>query len=88
MGIWCAPSATGGRSRSTCCMPITWASSVQTHVKADVNLKTLIGRGSGEGIQIGFVGTGWVLVQPSEGQPQVEAQGGGVGGGLLGQLRG
>jgi uncharacterized protein (AIM24 family) len=67
---------------------ITWASSVQTHVKADVNLKTLIGRGSGEGIQIGFVGSGWVLVQPSEGHPQTDAQGGGAAGGLLGQLRG
>jgi uncharacterized protein (AIM24 family) len=67
---------------------ITWASSVTTHVKADVNLKTLIGRGSGESIQVGFAGPGWVLVQPSEGHPQATAQGGGAGGGLLGQLRG
>ncbi len=46
---------------------ITWSSNLQTHVKADVNLKSLIGRGSGESLQIGFVGAGWVLVQPSEG---------------------
>jgi uncharacterized protein (AIM24 family) len=65
---------------------ITWSSNLQTHVKADVNMKSLIGRGSGESIQIGFVGQGWVLVQPSEGQ--VSHTGGGGGGGLLGSLGG
>ncbi len=50
---------------------ITWSSGLQTQVKTDVNLKTLIGRGSGETVQIGFVGQGWVLVQPSEGRDQV-----------------
>jgi uncharacterized protein (AIM24 family) len=71
---------------------ITWSSGVQTHVKSDVNMKTLIGRGSGETIQMGFSGTGWVLVQPSEGLVKGAAQtpGGqsGGGGGLLGQLGG
>ena len=71
---------------------ITWSSGVQTHVKSDVNMKTLIGRGSGETIQMGFSGTGWVLVQPSEGLVKGVAQtpGGqsGGGGGLLGQLGG
>ena len=67
---------------------ITWASSVQTHVKTDVNLKTLIGRGSGESIQVGFQGSGWVLVQPSEGQVEGTIQGGGGAGGLLGNLTG
>jgi uncharacterized protein (AIM24 family) len=65
---------------------ITWSSNLQTHVKADVNMKSLIGRGSGESIQIGFVGQGWVLVQPSEGH--VSHAGGGGGGGLLGSLGG
>jgi uncharacterized protein (AIM24 family) len=46
---------------------ITWSSGLTTSVKADVNLKTLIGRGSGETLQVSFAGTGWVLVQPSEG---------------------
>ena len=71
---------------------ITWSSGVQTHVKSDVNLKTLVGRSSGETIQMGFSGQGWVLVQPSEGLIKSAAaapggQGGG-GGGLLGNLTG
>ena len=66
---------------------ITWSSNLQTQVKADVNVKTLIGRGSGESLQIGFVGQGWVLIQPSEGRV-VAAAGGGGGGGILGNLGG
>lgn len=49
---------------------ITWSSGIKTDVKADVNLRTLIGRGSGETVQLGFSGSGWVLVQPSEGRVQ------------------
>ena len=69
---------------------ITWSSGVQTQIKTDANLKTLIGRGSGETIQMGFSGAGWVLVQPSEGRitgPTAGASGSG-GGGLLGNLGG
>jgi uncharacterized protein (AIM24 family) len=52
-------------------------------------MKNLIGRGSGESIQMGFTGQGWVLVQPSEGRVQAAAAGsGGSGGGLLGNLTG
>jgi uncharacterized protein (AIM24 family) len=65
---------------------ITWSSGVQTQVKTDVNVKNLIGRGSGESIQMGFVGQGWVLVQPSEGRIQGAVPAGGGKGGLLGQL--
>ncbi len=71
---------------------ITWSSGVTTQVKSDVNMKTMIGRGSGETIQMGFSGQGWVLVQPSEGPvkgatpPGAGGQSG--GGGLLGQLGG
>jgi hypothetical protein len=62
---------------------------VTTSVKTDVNVKTLIGRGSGETIQMGFQGQGWVLVQPSEGRiAAAPAAGGGGGKGLLGQLGG
>ncbi len=70
---------------------ITWSSGVQTSVKSDVNMKTLIGRGSGETIQMAFTGAGWVLVQPSEGLVKGAAAtpgGSGSGGGLLGQLGG
>jgi uncharacterized protein (AIM24 family) len=66
---------------------ITWASSVQTSIKTDVNLKTLTGRGSGETVQMAFSGPGWVLVQPSEGRVQVAGGGGGAGG-LLSNLTG
>jgi uncharacterized protein (AIM24 family) len=67
---------------------ITWSSNLQVTTKADVNVKTLIGRGSGESLQIGFVGQGWVLVQPSEGRVAPTAAGSGGGGGLLGNLGG
>jgi uncharacterized protein (AIM24 family) len=63
---------------------ITWSAGVHTQVKVDANLKTLIGRGSGETIQIAFSGQGWVLVQPSEGR--VQAAGAGGGGGVAGGL--
>lgn len=46
---------------------VVWSSGVTTTVKTDVNLKSLMGRSSGETIQVGFQGEGWVLVQPSEG---------------------
>jgi uncharacterized protein (AIM24 family) len=65
---------------------ITWSSGVTTGIKTDVNLRTLIGRGSGETIQMSFQGQGWVLVQPSEGQVHGATQSGGGGGGGLGNL--
>jgi uncharacterized protein (AIM24 family) len=61
---------------------ITWSSGLSTSVKADVNVKTLIGRGSGETLQVAFTGTGWVLIQPSEGPVHgATASGGGSSGG-------
>jgi uncharacterized protein (AIM24 family) len=66
---------------------ITWSQGVTVSLKSDVNLKTLIGRGSGETLQLAFGGQGWVLVQPSEGRvaaPSGSSSGGGLGG-LLGQ---
>jgi uncharacterized protein (AIM24 family) len=66
---------------------ITWSSGISTSVKTDVKLKNLIGRGSGESIQMAFQGNGWVLVQPSEGRI-VAPTGGGGRGGLLGNLGG
>jgi uncharacterized protein (AIM24 family) len=47
---------------------VVWSSGVTTSFKTDVNLKTLIGRSSGETVQLAFGGQGWVLVQPSEGR--------------------
>ena len=66
---------------------ITWSSGVTTGIKTDVNLKNLIGRGSGESVQMSFQGQGWVLVQPSEGRVHGAAtQSSGGGGGLGGLL--
>jgi len=73
----------------TCADPqaaITWSSGLSTSVKADVNAKTLIGRGSGETIQVAYSGKGWLLVQPSEGR--VVGAAGGGGGGAKGALGG
>jgi uncharacterized protein (AIM24 family) len=65
---------------------ITWSAGVSTSVKADVSMKTLIGRGSGETIQIAFSGQGWALIQPSEGRVAAASQSGGSGGGAGGAL--
>jgi uncharacterized protein (AIM24 family) len=51
---------------------IAWSGGVSTSLRADVQAKTLIGLGSGESFQLGFSGSGWVLVQPSEGRPGVQ----------------
>jgi uncharacterized protein (AIM24 family) len=68
---------------------ITWSGGLTPHMKADANLKTLIGKGSGETLQLGFQGAGWVLVQPSEGQVAASTNGGGSpAGGLLKGLSG
>ncbi len=55
---------------------ITWSSGVKTSVKTDVSLKTLIGRASGESIQLAFSGDGWLLIQPSEGRVDRGGSGG------------
>ncbi len=66
---------------------ITWSSGVSTSVKSDFKAKDLIGRGSGEQLQMSFQGMGWVLVQPSEGRIAGAATPGqGGSGGLLGNL--
>jgi uncharacterized protein (AIM24 family) len=52
---------------------IAWSGDVETTLKADVQAKSLIGLGSGESFQLGFRGTGWVLIQPSEGRPVMGA---------------
>ncbi len=51
---------------------IAWSGGVTTNLKTDMQAKSLIGLGSGESIQIGFSGQGWVLVQPSEGPPVMQ----------------
>ena len=53
---------------------ITWSSGVQTGVRTDFKMKNLIGRSSGESIQMAFTGEGWLLVQPSEGRVDVSGR--------------
>ncbi|GAA5345297.1 uncharacterized protein (AIM24 family) [Planifilum fimeticola] len=45
---------------------IGWTEGLAPQVKTDVNLKTLLGRSSGETFQLRFDGHGKVLVQPDE----------------------
>jgi uncharacterized protein (AIM24 family) len=68
---------------------ITWSEGVSTSIRTDFKLvKNLTGRGSGETVQMAFSGSGWVLVQPSEGRVEAAGgnSGGGGGGGVLGNL--
>ena len=68
---------------------ITLSEGVSTSIRTDFKaLKNLTGRGSGETIQMAFSGSGWVLVQPSEGRLEGSGGGGGssTGGGMLGNL--
>src|SRR5689334_12683349 len=54
---------------------ITWSSGVTTGIRTDFKMKNIIGRGSGESVQMAFSGQGWVLVQPSEGRVQASTNG-------------
>src|SRR5690606_3855286 len=45
---------------------VCWSANLQTSIASSFKLGNLIGRGSGEALQIGFAGQGWVVVQPSE----------------------
>ena len=67
---------------------ITWSSGVSVGLKTDFKMKDLIGKSSGESVQMAFSGQGWVLVQPSEGRIVATEGGGGAGGGLGKLLQG
>jgi uncharacterized protein (AIM24 family) len=64
---------------------VTWSSGVTAAMKTDFKAKNLIGKTSGESLQMAFSGQGWVLVQPSEGRVNGPV---GAGGGGLGSLLG
>ena len=65
---------------------ITWSSGVTVGLKTDFKMKNLIGRGSGESIQLAFSGQGWALVQPSEGRVAAATTANSPAGGGLGSL--
>jgi uncharacterized protein (AIM24 family) len=78
---------TGGAP--TFCDPqaaIVWSSGVTTSIKTDASLKSFIGMGSGESVQVAFQGDGWVLVQPSEGRVAQSVSGSNSSGGGIGGL--
>jgi uncharacterized protein (AIM24 family) len=46
---------------------VAWSAHLQTQLKTSFKAGALIGRGSGEALQVSFYGQGFVIVQPSEG---------------------
>jgi uncharacterized protein (AIM24 family) len=61
---------------------IAWSANLQTSINRTMKAGALVGRGSGEAVQLAFTGSGFVVVQPSEGQGVAphEHKGGGRGG--------
>lgn len=45
---------------------VCWSASLQIQLKTAIGMKALLGRTSGEEVQLGFHGQGFVVVQPSE----------------------
>ena len=45
---------------------VAWSASLEPAIHTDMSLKTFLGRGSGESIQLRFEGSGFVVVQPKE----------------------
>jgi uncharacterized protein (AIM24 family) len=45
---------------------VAWSGGLVPEIVANVSLGALLGRGSGESIQLKFQGEGWVVVQPYE----------------------
>ncbi|WLR51149.1 AIM24 family protein [Bacillus tianshenii] len=45
---------------------VAWSGNLQPEFQTDITLKTFLGRGSGESIQMKFAGEGFVVVQPFE----------------------
>ena len=45
---------------------VAWSGGLTPEIVTDISLGTLLGRGSGESVQLKFAGEGWVVVQPYE----------------------
>lgn len=56
---------------------VAWSGNLSPELKTDISFKTFIGRGGGETFQMLFRGDGFVVVQPYEEKPVVEAAGSG-----------
>lgn len=56
---------------------VAWSASLEPQLHKDMSLKTFLGRGSGESIQMRFEGSGFVVIQPHEESYLHHAQSGG-----------
>lgn len=45
---------------------VAWSGNLTPEIATDISFRTLMGRSSGESIQMKFAGEGWVVVQPYE----------------------
>lgn len=45
---------------------VAWSGSLTPEIVTNITFRTLLGRGSGEAIQLKFAGEGWVVLQPFE----------------------
>lgn len=54
---------------------VAWSGGLVPEIVTDISLGTLLGRGSGESIQLKFAGEGWVVVQPYEEVAILQANG-------------
>jgi uncharacterized protein (AIM24 family) len=45
---------------------VAWSGGLTPEIITDISVGTLLGRGSGESVQLRFAGEGWVVVQPYE----------------------
>jgi uncharacterized protein (AIM24 family) len=45
---------------------VAWSGNLQPEFKTDISLRTFVGRGSGESVQMKFEGDGFVVIQPYE----------------------
>jgi uncharacterized protein (AIM24 family) len=59
---------------------VAWSGTLNPTFRTDVSLKTFLGRGSGESIQMEFAGDGFVVVQPYE-EVYLQTRGNSGGGG-------
>jgi uncharacterized protein (AIM24 family) len=65
---------------------VAWSAGLRPQVVSSMNIKSMLRGGSGEAFQYAFHGQGFVVVQPSEGQPLGGSGGGGGNQGMLGGL--
>jgi len=59
----------GGGTGAVCTDPnatVAWSGTLEPEIVTNITMGSLLGRGSGESIQLKFQGEGWVVVQPYE----------------------